>query len=123
MALIELGVVALDCPDPQALAGFYAEVLGWQVEGEGDWFEVAGPEGRRLAFQQVTDYRAPQWPGQEQPQQIHLDFDVRRADLPEAEAKVLGLGAKLVQHDDDRQDFRVYLDPVGHPFCLCLRDN
>ncbi|REK85266.1 VOC family protein [Streptomyces inhibens] len=123
MSLISLGVVALDCPDPQALAGFYAEVLGWRVEdnGDGDWVEVAGPDGRALAFQQVADYRPPQWPGQDVPQQLHLDFDVASAQIDEAERKVVALGAKLVQHDEGVRDFRVYLDPVGHPFCLCLK--
>ncbi|MFG2830670.1 VOC family protein [Streptomyces sp. NPDC048434] len=120
MGLIKLGVVALDCPDPQALADFYAEMLGWRVEGGGDWVEVAGPEGRALAFQRVADYRPPQWPGQEVPQQLHLDFDVTRADIDAAEDKVVALGAKLVQRDEDGRDFRVYLDPAGHPFCLCL---
>ncbi|MFJ9853283.1 VOC family protein [Streptomyces sp. NPDC101150] len=125
MALIELGVTVLDCPAPRALADFYAEMLGWRVaedEDESDWVEVVGPGGRTLAFQQVEgDYRAPRWPGQDQPQQLHLDFDVRLADIDEAEAKVIRLGAKLVQPDDGKRDFRVYLDPAGHPFCLCMK--
>ncbi|CAM5693479.1 hypothetical protein STENM36S_07174 [Streptomyces tendae] len=29
----------LDCPDPRALARFYAGVLGGTVEGEGDWVD------------------------------------------------------------------------------------
>ncbi|MCZ9344167.1 VOC family protein, partial [Streptomyces sp. TRM76130] len=36
MAVAELGVVVLDCPDPHALAGFYAEVLGGTVEDQGE---------------------------------------------------------------------------------------
>ncbi|MGW1378606.1 VOC family protein [Streptomyces sp. NPDC002446] len=126
MTLITLGVVALDCPDPHALAGFYAEMLGWQVsedtdEDEDDWVEVAGPDGRVLAFQQVADYRPPQWPGQDVPQQVHLDFDVPSARIDEAERRVVALGATLVQHDEGVRNFRVYLDPAGHPFCLCLK--
>ncbi|MEU9113145.1 VOC family protein [Streptomyces sp. NPDC048483] len=124
MALIDLGVTVLDCPDPRALAAFYAEMLGWQVEGAEDdeWVEVLGPAGRTLAFQRVDGgYRPPSWPGQEQPQQLHLDFDVRTADIDEAEAKVIRLGAKLVRPDDGERDFRVYLDPAGHPFCLCMK--
>ncbi|MFE1176783.1 VOC family protein [Streptomyces sp. NPDC058773] len=122
MSLIKLGVVALDCPDHRALANFYAEMLDWQVTGSDndDWIEIAGPTGRTLAFQRVPDYRPPQWPGQEVPQQIHLDFDVAHSDIEEAERKVLALGAKLVQHDEGIRDFRVYLDPAGHPFCLCF---
>lgn len=51
MALAELGQVVLDCPDPRALAGFYAEVLGGTVEGDGEWVDVRTPDGRSLAFQ------------------------------------------------------------------------
>ncbi|GAB7033122.1 VOC family protein [Streptomyces sp. NPDC021749] len=123
MSLIRFGVTVLDCPDHAALAEFYAQMLDWRVtEGEDDdWIEVAGPDGRTLAFQKVAEgYRPPQWPGQEVPQQLHLDFDVARADIDEAERKVVGLGAKLVQHDEGVRNFRVYLDPAGHPFCLCL---
>ncbi|GAU68555.1 hypothetical protein SSP35_08_00490 [Streptomyces sp. NBRC 110611] len=122
MSLITLDVVALDCPDPRALAGFYAEMLGWQVTADDDeWVEIAGPEGRPLAFQRVAEgYRAPQWPGQEVPQQQHLDFNVPRARIDEAESKVVALGAELVRHDEGVRNFRVYLDPAGHPFCLCF---
>ncbi|MEU9504011.1 VOC family protein [Streptomyces sp. NPDC048196] len=122
--MITLGVTVLDCPDHAALAEFYAQMLGWRVTrgDEDDWIEVVGPHGRVLAFQRVeSDYRPPQWPGQDVPQQLHLDFDVARADIDEAERKVVGLGAKLVQHDEGVRDFRVYLDPAGHPFCLCLK--
>lgn len=123
MSHITFGIVALDCPDPRALADFYAEMLGWRVtEEEENWVEVAGPDGRALAFQRVAEgYQPPQWPGQDMPQQLHLDFDVPRAKIDEAERTIVALGAKLVQHDDGKQSWRVYLDPAGHPFCLCMR--
>jgi hypothetical protein len=35
-----------------------------------------------------------------------------------AEKRVLELGAKALEAVDD-DDFRVYADPAGHPFCLC----
>ena len=35
---------------------------------------------------------------------------------PEAEPKVLALGARRLPGEGG--DFRVYADPVGHPFCL-----
>ncbi|WP_286157013.1 VOC family protein, partial [Streptomyces sp. AA4] len=54
-------------------------------------------------------------PSQDRPQQAHLDLDV--PDLEAAHQRVLGLGAKLL--DDSPETFRVYADPVGHPFCLC----
>jgi catechol 2,3-dioxygenase-like lactoylglutathione lyase family enzyme len=120
MAIATMGVTVLDCPDPKALAEFYAAVLGWQVDGEGDWFEVAGPNGRVLAFQEAPGMVPPQWPSTEHSQQFHLDLDVSKDRLDEAEKEVLALGARLLQGDDGgKRDWRVYLDPAGHPFCLC----
>lgn len=120
MAVATMGVTVLDCPDPQALAEFYAGVLGWRVEGDGDWVELIAPEGRRLAFQKAPGLVPPRWPSTEHSQQLHLDLDVPKARMDTAEQEVLALGARLVQGDDGgKRDFRVYLDPAGHPFCLC----
>ena len=120
MAIATLGVTALDCPDPRALADFYAGVLGGEVGGEGDWYELALDGRRTLAFQEAPDYVAPDWPQAHNGQQLHLDFDVPKARMDDAERRILDLGARLVQGDDGgRRNFRVYLDPVGHPFCLC----
>jgi catechol 2,3-dioxygenase-like lactoylglutathione lyase family enzyme len=118
-----LDVVVLDCPDPATLAHFYAEVLGGTVGGaatvgpDDDWAEVTLPfAGHRplLAFQRVDGYRPPEWPGQQVPQQIHLDVKVD--DLDAGEQAVLAIGATATGEGTDT--FRVYLDPAGHPFCL-----
>lgn len=117
-AIATLSLVALDCPDPAALAGFYAGITGWEVDPdvEDDWVQLSAPAGGvTMAFQRVPDHRPPQWPGSEHPQQAHLDFDV--PDLDAAEQRLLAIGARrhAVQPGTT---FRVYLDPVGHPFCL-----
>ncbi len=39
-------------------------------------------------------------------------------DLDTAEAQVLALGATLLDGSDKPIGYRVYADPVGHPFCL-----
>lgn len=44
-----------------------------------------------------------------------VDFDV--PDLDDAEAQVLELGARRASFQPS-EDFRVFLDPAGHPFCL-----
>lgn len=106
----------LDCPDPAALAGFYAAMLGWTVEVDGDWAEASSADGGLIAFQQVDGYAAPDWPGQQHPQQMHIDVSV--ADLDAGEAAVLALGAVKHAHQPGTS-FRVFLDPAGHPFCLC----
>ena len=116
-----LSVFALDCPDPRSLAAFYSALTGWPVrpsdldDVDGDWFELVADGPVTIACQQVDDFHAPQWPGQEHPQQAHPDFDV--ADLDAGERFVLQIGARKadVQPGDS---FRVFLDPVGHPFCL-----
>ncbi|MFI7414885.1 VOC family protein [Streptomyces sp. NPDC049627] len=117
MAIAELGVVVLDCPDPRALAGFYARVLGGSVEGDGDWVDLKVPGGQALAFQAAPGFVPPKWPAPDHSQQFHLDLTVE--DLDAAEAEVLALGAKPLDNEDRSRTFRVYADPAGHPFCLC----
>jgi catechol 2,3-dioxygenase-like lactoylglutathione lyase family enzyme len=107
----------LDCPDPRALAAFYAEVLGMQVnEDTEDWVVIGrGPGDRELAFQRVSTWVPPQWPDPQHPQQLHLD--IRVDDVDAAERAVLSLGASRLPADWE-SGFRVFADPVGHPFCL-----
>lgn len=117
MAIARFPVVVLDCPDPKTLAEFYGALLGWKAEEGEDWCSVRAEYGDSLSFQKVDSYRPPQWPGQDVPQQMHLDVVVD--DLDVAEAEVLKLGA--TKHENQPgTTFRVFLDPAGHPLCLCL---
>ena len=117
MAIARFPSIVIDCPDPVALAGFYAALLDWKTEAEPDWVEIRADYGDHIAFQAVADYAPPRWPSQEAPQQMHLDLVVD--DLDDAEAEVLALGATKHEHQPGTT-FRVFLDPAGHPFCLCL---
>jgi len=118
-----LSGIVLDCPDPLGLAAFYSRLTGWPVHDSSDasWALIVTPYPGdvALAFQQVADYVAPVWPTTEQPQQFHLDLDVD--DLDAGEAAVLALGAVRHAYQPGEQ-FRVFLDPAGHPFCLCVDD-
>jgi catechol 2,3-dioxygenase-like lactoylglutathione lyase family enzyme len=110
-----LHTVVIDCPDPSGLADFYSELLGQPVTSrEDDWVVVAGEGRTRLAFQLAPDLQPPQWPDPERPQQFHLDVMVD--DVETAEKRVLALGATRLPGEGE--DFRVYADPAGHPFCL-----
>jgi predicted enzyme related to lactoylglutathione lyase len=112
-------LTVLDTPDPAGLADFYAAVLGWSVlDRDDDWVTLGGPSGPGLAFQLAPDLVPPTWPDPAVPQQVHLDLTVD--DLDEAEAQVLALGARRTGEPSEPADFRAYLDPSGHPFCLCL---
>lgn len=114
-----LHTVAIDCPDPNALAAFYSELLGLPVtKSEGDWVVIGGPEQPRIAFQLAPDHQPPAWPDPRRPQQVHFDIEVD--DIDTAEERVIALGARLLAREEDNPDdlFRVYTDPAGHPFCL-----
>ncbi|ASW57328.1 VOC family protein [Plantactinospora sp. KBS50] len=117
MAIARFPSVVLDCPDPAALATFYGSLLDWKIDISDDWADVRADYGQCLSFQQVADYTPPRWPGQDTPQQMHLDLIVD--DLDAAEAAVLELGGKRHEHQPG-ESFRVFLDPAGHPFCLCV---
>jgi hypothetical protein len=117
MPIAHFSVVALDCPDPMALAEFYQGIIGGEIPAEesDDWVELRFAGSTTLAFQRVDDYVAPEWPDGS-PQQAHLDFDV--SDLDNGEAAILERGARKAQFQPSPDSWRVYLDPVGHPFCL-----
>jgi catechol 2,3-dioxygenase-like lactoylglutathione lyase family enzyme len=114
-----LGAVAFDAADFDRLAAFYAELTGWEiVEKESDWITVRTGDGQEIAFQLAPDHVRPQWPGQEHPQQFHLDLLI---DGYEAAAeRAVGLGATRLA---DGQTWITMADPAGHPFDLCQRDG
>jgi len=112
--------VVIDCPDPSALAGFYAEGLGFDViYADDDWVTIGKGDGTRLGFQRAPDHQPPHWPDPGHPQQMHLDIFVD--DIDQAEPRVLDLGATLLESVAGR-GFRVFADPAGHPFCLCRQN-
>ena len=121
MAIANIRAVVLDCPDPRGLAEFYRALVGGDiVQNEPSWVRLRDGKHVALAFQRVDDYRPPQWPSAERPQQLHIDVTVDDVDRAEREVLALGAAKHDVQPGDDgASGFRVFLDPAGHPFCLC----
>jgi predicted enzyme related to lactoylglutathione lyase len=118
--MLQLTDFIIDCPDSMGLAGFYSQMMGRPVKVGSDAYWASIELGEiELAFIRVEDYRAPQWPDGAHPKQFHLDFEVD--DVEAEQARVLALGATLRQDSigADGYGWRVYTDPVGHPFCLC----
>jgi catechol 2,3-dioxygenase-like lactoylglutathione lyase family enzyme len=103
---------------PSTLASFYEELLGLSRVKETPEFVVIGNAAGTevVAFQRVEDFRRPRWPDPGLPQQMHIDVLVN--DLDVAQSQVLALGATLLDGSDKPIGYRVYADPVGHPFCL-----
>jgi predicted enzyme related to lactoylglutathione lyase len=123
---ISLRAVVFDCPEPAALASFYADLLNAQLDvSDPEWCEVFIGQpvpGCTLAFQRATPYTPPEWPDGT-PQQLHLDLGV--ADLPAAGQRAVELGAVYLKGpvEEDGSTWVVYADPAGHPFCLCQDDT
>lgn len=118
-----LGVV-LGSPDPEALACFYQQLLGWEVSSSSPtWVDmlIRDPEGpgtsSNLAFQLEKDYEPPVWPSQAGHQQMQFHLDVGVVDVGAAVEDALAIGATIADHQP-QDDVRVMLDPDGHPFCL-----
>jgi len=113
-------VVVFDAADLSAESGFWAGVLGGTVDAEDDWHMVFVDGKPRVGVQLAPNHVAPDWPDGTPQQQIHLDLWVD--DIEAAHDEVISLGAKLLKAaaDTDTPDnFQVYADPAGHPFCLC----
>jgi Glyoxalase-like domain len=115
-ALARLFAVTLDCPDPVDLARFYQTFAGGEIiQGDDEDFAALTTNGVRLDFQRVGNPAAG-WPDDDAPRRVHLDFYVD--DLDHAGAYVEEQGAVLAGYQPDKEQFRVWFDPAGHPFCL-----
>jgi predicted enzyme related to lactoylglutathione lyase len=121
---VRLRSVVLDCPDPQALASFYARLLDGQADTrDPGWCEVRIEEpSLKLAFQRVDPYQAPEWPDGV-PQQSHLDLTV--SDLEAASRWAVSLGATVLAGPVTERGgvFIVHADPARHPFCLFMEQS
>jgi hypothetical protein len=133
--------VAIDCEDPDRLAIFWAEVLGYQVrkppEGHDSWGDysksvavepgeawsmVVDPDGAgpSLLFHRVPETKMVK-------NRVHLDVVLAPGEdketsrpLVDAEARrLVSLGATHVRTDDDEHDYyAVMQDPEGNEFCV-----
>ena len=114
-----LDTVVLDVPDLTTEAEFWKTLAGGTVSTqEDDWITVVTPDRWGVAFQLAPDHVAPQWPGQEHPQQAHLDLYV--PDLAGASARAVELGATVLR---ENERWITLADPAGHPFDLCLKEQ
>jgi catechol 2,3-dioxygenase-like lactoylglutathione lyase family enzyme len=114
-----LTAAVLGGADPNRLAAFYRDLLGWQVRtDEPGWVTLAAPGGGAgLSFQEETGHIPPAWPAGPGDQQMMMHLDIQVEDLDAAGAHAIACGASLARFQP-QTDVRVYLDPAGHPFCL-----
>jgi predicted enzyme related to lactoylglutathione lyase len=113
-------VVVFDAADLATESSFWAGVLDGTVDAEDDWHMVMVDGAPRVGVQLAPNHVPPDWPDGTPPQQIHLDLWVE--DFVAAHDRVMSLGARVLKRAEDvdsDDNFQVYADPAGHPFCLC----
>ncbi|MEP6696319.1 MAG: VOC family protein [Pseudonocardiales bacterium] len=107
---LHLAVVAVDCADPPALAGFWALLLGGTVEPDPDGdATVLLPDGRPLDFLRVPEGKTVK---------NRLHFDLRCTSFDEAVEAALRLGATRADDGYDGGSWQVLRDPEGNEFCI-----
>jgi hypothetical protein len=131
MASVRQVQVTFDCAEPERVARFWCEVLGYVVpegspppEDRGSWSACIDPTGvgPRLFFQRVPE-------GKVVKNRVHLDVRVgtglvgaERVAVLEAEcARLVALGAervRLLTADEDNESCLVMQDVEGNEFCL-----
>jgi catechol 2,3-dioxygenase-like lactoylglutathione lyase family enzyme len=113
-----LASISIDCPNPDALVRFYCDLLGLEeffATPDRGVIALSGA-GPMVTLMRVDEYVAPSWPDGPQHKQMHLDLAVD--DLDEAVAAAVAIGAVEAEAQAAPDQWRVLLDPVGHPFCL-----
>ena len=113
--------LAIDCADPSGLARFWCSVLDYQVQHEDDEIVTIGsplvPEGKNrlgpvpptLTFAHVPE-------GKTVKNRLHLDVNPTDRSQDEEIARLIGLGAAVV--NDNRPEFGwvTLADPEGNEF-------
>ncbi|MFD3428897.1 VOC family protein [Nocardia fluminea] len=114
--------LVIDCADPELLAAFWCEVLGYVVldRDEGDvqigapGTEFGGPQPT-LLFNLSTDPRRGKLP-------MHLDVNATDRDQDEELQRLLAAGAREVDiGQTGTETWHVLADPEGNEFCLLRR--
>ncbi|MFD9791098.1 VOC family protein [Streptomyces sp. NPDC059070] len=120
--LVRAGVLALDCAEPEALAEFYARLLGAETPTErgAERIAITGRNGTRMAFRRDHGAAPNSWPRPDDSQQAHLELLVARVDMDAVERQIIALGGRPLDTKDNSglHDARLYSDPAGHPFSL-----
>jgi hypothetical protein len=106
--------LTFDCADPEPLARFWADVLGYELAGrdrESAWIADPAGHGWPLLFQIVPEGKAVK-------NRLHLDLRPPVSMAAEVE-RVKALGATEQRFVEEEGSFwTVMQDPEGNEFCV-----
>jgi 4a-hydroxytetrahydrobiopterin dehydratase len=106
--------LAIDTTDPEAIAPFWAAVLGYdEVSGEGPWVTLIDPRGTgpSVWFQPMDEVR---------PERNHIHFDVLvAADVAEERIAATIAAGGVLLNDAFAPSFWVLADAEGNEACVC----
>lgn len=117
MKPMEIKQIVLDSRDPEALAGFYEKLLGWErTFSSEDFAGLRCPSGGpSLCIQRDSGYTPVNWP--QSGAGVHFDILVKIEDMQETVEYAVSCGAIKAQ-EQYSDGWMVLLDPEGHPFCF-----
>ncbi|GAA1000671.1 VOC family protein [Subtercola frigoramans] len=104
--------VVMDCSNPEALATFWAAILGGEPRGRDEsWWYVVPPGWSQLSFQKVPEPKSVK-------NRLHLDVRVDDIAAATTLAEMLGARRSGEVHHDTAGSFQVLLDPEGNEWCV-----
>ncbi|MGW0732300.1 VOC family protein [Streptomyces sp. NPDC002851] len=112
--------LVIDCADPERLAAFWSDVLGYvELEREDDGSIAIGPPGTGLrsplpilVLSPTSDPRAGKLP-------LHIDVNATDRDQDAELERLLALGARPADvGQTGTESWHVLADPEGNEFCL-----
>jgi catechol 2,3-dioxygenase-like lactoylglutathione lyase family enzyme len=113
MARYHVRQIALDGNDLDAMVGFWAAALGYELDHRQESYAVLrDPDGvePRIFLQKVPEPKAGK---------NRAHFDVAVPDEREAVDRLVGLGARVLWHEDfQTAHWTVLADPEGNEFCV-----
>ncbi|MDA2804094.1 VOC family protein [Nocardiopsis suaedae] len=116
--------LAVDCSDPDGLAGFWCAVLDYEVLDKHEGVVTVGPkaspgDGSRSGPVPpvITFARVPE--GKTVKNRLHIDVSPSDRDQAAEVDRLLGLGARRTDVGQGADDsWVVLLDPEDHEFCV-----
>ncbi|MEU2547398.1 VOC family protein [Streptomyces roseolus] len=113
----------LECADPERLAAFWSEVLGYvEIGREDDGSIEIGPPGVGFGGPQPTLVLSPNSAPRAEKLRLHIDVNPTDRDQDAELERLLALGAKPADvGQTGEEDWHVLEDPEGNVFCLLHR--